>query len=114
MPNKLAKKDLEEILKPLPLKDRKLLMEEELTAERVQNTLERYKLLLKRDIWAGRPWFVIYTFALFTKGIHVITVGIFVVGMIYFITTALTTGSYGLNRKRVKVFESLLERLRNK
>lgn len=114
MPTKLAKKDLEEILKPLPPKDRKRLMEEELTFEKITATLERTRQLMKRDIWVGLPWFLLYSIALFTKGIGIFSVGIFVAGMIYFITTALTSGSYGLNRKRAKALESMIEKLEKK
>jgi hypothetical protein len=68
---------------------------------------------MKRDLWVGIPWFIAYTVALFTTGIGNLTLGIFVVGMVYFVYTVFTTGSYGLNRKRVKVYEQLLEKLKN-
>ncbi len=111
MPDKLAKKDMESILSPLPAKDRNKLMAEELTPEKVKATLARTRELMKRDLWIGLPWFISYSVALFTKGIGFLSVSIFVVGMIYFITTALTSGSYGLNRKREKVFEKLLQKM---
>jgi hypothetical protein len=38
-----------------------------------------------------------------------LTVTIFLFGMAYFIYTILKTGSFGLNRKRVQVYEELLK-----
>jgi hypothetical protein len=113
MPSKkIPRAELEEMLKHLSAKDRAHLLQEELTVEKLEATLANTRYLMKRDLWIGIPWFLVYSILLILKGKSYWTIGIFVMGMIYFVTAILTTGSYGLNRKREKVFMSLLTRLK--
>lgn len=114
MAEKLQQSEFEEIIKPLPPKDRIMLREEEITQDWLRNNIEYRRKLMKRDRWIGPIWVVIYGIALFKTGYGAITISIFVVGAVYFLYTLLTTGSYGLNRKRISVYEALLNKMLGK
>lgn len=112
MPKSLDKSEFEKIIKPLPAKDRTALRELELTKPLLEEKIAVSRRMMKRDVWVGIPWFIAYSVALYTKGIGNISIGIFVVGMIYFMYAVFTTGSYGTNRKRIQVYEQLLEKMK--
>lgn len=111
MSNKLRQADFEEIIKPLPPKDRIILREEEITQDWLRNNIEYRRKLMKRDRWIGPVWVILYGIALFKTGYSAITIGIFAAGAVYFMYVLFTTGSYGLNRKRVRVYEALLDKM---
>jgi len=114
MPKKLAQSEFDEIIQPLPAKDRTLLREQDVNADWLRENIERSRKLMKRDIWIGPVWVVLYGILLFKTGYSNLTITVFVIGAVYFIYTVFTTGSYGLNRKRVKVYERLLEKMGGK
>lgn len=105
-PEKIA-----EIASILPKKERNNLALQTLSKEWLLSQIELCQKRMKRDLWVGLPWFLTYTFLLFTKGVSAITMGIFAVGMAYFAGTIFTTGSYGLNKNRLKVYKKLLQLL---
>ena len=109
---KLSRKELEKAAAKLPVKDRATILEEEVTLEWLEEQIKFRKGLMKRDVFIGLPWFVVYTASLFMFGMTSATIAIFVVGMVYFIYTIFTTGSYGDNKKRIGVYEELLQKLR--
>ena len=83
--------------------------EQNLSPDWLRGQIEQCRYLMNRDKWVGPIWFVAYSVALFKTGFSSLTVTIFLIGMAYFIYTILKTGSFGLNRKRVKVYEELLK-----
>ena len=111
MPKKLQQSEFEEIIQILPPKDRTLLREQEITPDWLRESIKRHRKLMKRDLWLGPGWVVLYGIFLFKTGYSNLTIGIFVIGAVYFIYTIFTTGSFGLNRKRVKVYEELLSKM---
>ena len=111
MPKPLHPSDFEKIIQPLPAKDRTALREEALTPEVLCEKIGRLRKLMRRDIWIGPIWVVLYGVSLFTTGYGNLTIVIFVIGAAYFIYTVFTTGSFGLNRRRVKVYAELLEKM---
>jgi hypothetical protein len=111
MPRKLQTTELEKIIKPLPLIERQALAAQDLTPAWLEENIGRSKRSMKMDLWVGIPWFVLYSVALFATGIGNLSIGIFVIGMIYFIYAIFTHGSYGLNKKRVKVYQQLLDKM---
>lgn len=109
MGKKLQPKTLDSIIAVLPAKEQAKLREQELTPDWLRGQIEQCRAFMKRDLWVGPIWFVGYSAALFVTGLSSITVTVFLVGMVYFIYTLTKTGSFGLNRKRVQVFEQLLK-----
>ncbi|HFA50350.1 MAG TPA: hypothetical protein ENJ95_15160 [Bacteroidetes bacterium] len=112
MPKKIKPAELEEIIKNLSSKDRKKIQEQELSVEWLEENIERTNRLMKRDFWVGLPWFLAYSISLWKVGMNNITVTIFVIGVVYFVYTTFTTGTYGNNQRRKKVYEELLKKLK--
>ncbi len=112
MAKKLKPADFEAIIKSLPNKERIRLREQELSAVWLEENIERCKNLMKRDVYIGLPWFVTYTISLWKVGMNNITAAIFVIGVVYFVYTTFTTGTYGLNQRKVKVYEELLKKIK--
>jgi len=112
MSRKLPKPSLEEIASILPAKERLELASTDLTPEWLEKKISLSQHAMKLDLWVGIPWFAIYTVALFSQGIGIISIGIFVAGMIYFIYAVFSRGSYGLNKKRLKVYQQLLDKMK--
>jgi hypothetical protein len=109
---KLKKNDLEEIMKQLPFRERTRIKGSQLTPELLKTEIEKAQKAMTRDKYFGIPWFLAYTISWFSLGTHNITYAIFVIGLIYFCYAIFTQGSFGLNRKRVKVFEEMLNHLK--
>jgi hypothetical protein len=112
MAKKLKPADFEAIISILSTKERNKLRDQHLSVEWLEENIERCKNLMKRDVYIGIPWFVAYTISLWQVGYNNITAVIFVIGIVYFIYTTFTTGSYGTNQRRVKVYEDLLKKLK--
>lgn len=108
MGKKLQPKELESIISKLPAKEQAKLREQEITADWLREKTVQSQYFMTRDKWVGPIWFVAYSVALFKTGFSSLTVTIFLFGMAYFIYTIFKTGTFGLNRKRVKVYEELL------
>lgn len=111
MPKSLTPEKIAKIASLLPKSERSDLAKQNLSKEWLSSQIELCQKRMKRDLWVGLPWFLIYSFLLFTKGVNAITMGVFAAGMVYFVYTIFTTGSYGLNKNRVKVYKKLLEEL---
>ncbi len=105
--------DLEVLLKVLPRKERENLKRENLTVGFLEAAIQRSETAMKWDRIVGVPWFIIYSVSLVYFGLGNITFAIFVVGLVYFTFRVFKYGSYGLNRKRVKIFEHLLKKLKH-
>ena len=93
----------------LPKKERGEIRAKTLTKEEMNKRVQRSKDAMKQDLWVGIPWFVAYTVMWFTTRVSFGTIALTVVGIVYFTYSYFTTGSYGVNRKRVKIYEALLE-----
>ncbi len=111
MPKTLQPNELEQIIQPLPSKDRTALRQQDLTPQWLEDKIAACKSLINRDLWFGIPWFIIYGASLIVRGFDNVTIVIFAVGMAYFLYTMFTTGSSGLNRKRIKIYEELRNKL---
>lgn len=108
---KLSRQELEKYANRLPKKDRTEFLEANIDKEWLEEKIEFRKGLMKRDALIGLPWFIAYSASLYFVGMTAGTVAIFVIGIIYFIYTIFTTGTYGDNRKRVGVYEDLLTKV---
>ena len=112
MAKQLKPADLEEIIKILPKKEQAKIKNEKITSSWLKENIQSCKNLMKRDAWVGLPWFIAYCISLWKVGLNNITVAIFVIGVVYFIYATFTTGTYGLNQRKVKVYEALLKKLK--
>lgn len=112
MAKKLKPADFETIISILSTKERNKLRNQELSVEWLEESIERYKNLMKRDAYIGIPWFIAYSISLWQAGFNNITAIIFVIGIVYFIYTTFTTGSFGTNQRKVKVYEDLLKAIK--
>lgn len=95
----------------LPRREREALIEQPPEATELETRIARCRRAMRRDLIIGIPWFAIYTWLLFTRGMDSTTIMFFAVGMLYFVYAIFTSGSYGLNRKRIQVYKALLEQL---
>ena len=111
----ISKKDFNDQTRFLPQKERNRLwewvnqdggVERSLVEEKVTSTKE----LMKRDLIFGLPWFGMLAFLWFGTGITIGTIIVLFIGIFYFTYTFFTTGSYGVNRKRLKLYQTLLDR----
>lgn len=109
MGKKLQPKTLESIIAVLPAKEQAKLRTQDITPDWLREQIKLCKGLMKRDMWVGPIWFLGYSAALFLTGVGTTTITIFLFGIMYFIYTITKTGSFGINRKRVQVFEELLK-----
>ena len=109
MGKKLQPKELDSIISVLPAKEQAKLREQDISPDWLREQIEQCRYLMTRDKWVGPIWFVAYSVSLFKTGFSSLTITIFLIGMSYFIYTILKTGSFGLNKKRVQVFEQLLK-----
>lgn len=112
MGKKLKPDDLEKIIKVLPKKEQVKLREQKITIPWLEQNIEICKNLMKRDTYIGIPWFAAYCLSLWKAGMNNITALIFVIGVVYFVYTTFTTGTYGLNQRKVTVYEELLGKLK--
>ena len=118
MPKKIPTEKLEQIIKPLPSKDRLALREQAPSEQRLQEKIALAKGLMKRDLWLGLPLMLVYlgtlAWAYFTHQnlTNNITLSAGVLAFGYFAYTIFTTGSYGTNRKRLAVYAELLKAIK--
>ena len=94
----------------LPRKEREEINSGSLSKEEMAARIRRSRDAMKQDLWVGIPWFVAYLVMWFTTGISFGTIALTVIGIIYFTYSFFTTGSYGVNRRRVKIYQYLLEK----
>lgn len=93
----------------LPRKEREEIKSGSLRKEEMATRLKNSQDAMKRDLWVGIPWFVAYTIMWFTTGASFGSIALTAVGLAYFTYSYFTAGSYGVNRRRVKIYEALLE-----
>jgi hypothetical protein len=108
---KLSAAEFESIIKPLPARERNLIRQQDLSPEWLRESIARSRKAMKRDLWVGPAWLILYTAALFTTGYGTFTITVFVLGTTYFLYTIFTSGSFGANRKKVTIYQRLLEKL---
>ena len=107
--NKKKQKAIEEALKRLPALERKKIDIQNLDHAFLDEGIEKSKKAMKTDAIFGIPWVIIYGYTLFTFGPHVLTLGVFIIGIVFFAYAIRTRGSYGVNKKRVQVYEKIKE-----
>lgn len=103
-----TRKEIEKLAAALPKKDRADFLAQDIGKPWLEEQIQYRKDLMKRDVWIGIPWFLAYTASLFMVGMNYLTATIFVIGLVYFVYTIFTTGTYGGNRRRIKIYEELL------
>ena len=108
---KLSEKDLKNIIRHLPMKERQRLQATELTPEFIETELEKARKATKMDISIGIPWLVAYLFCVWKFGYTMPTLIIFAIGGVYFAHAIFTRGTYALNKRRIKTFEALQAKL---
>lgn len=101
---------LEKMLLGLPKKDREQIQSISWTEKRLVDAIQEAKNNMKYDIQFGIPWLVMYTVSMITFGMTPLTTTILVLGFGYFLFVMARRGSYGLNRRKRKVFEYMLEK----
>ena len=104
-----TKRQLELWLLRLPKKEREEIRSKSLSKEEMKQRIQRSRDAMKQDLWVGIPWFGAYTLMWFTTGVSFGTIALTIIGIVYFTYSYFTTGSYGVNRRRVKVYQALLE-----
>jgi len=109
---KLTEKDFRELTKPLPLRERERLKRREMTPEWLEEQIAYSKQEMKNDVTLGIPWVIIYAISLFQFGLTSATIAIFCIGAAYFVYVTIKRGNYGLLKKKVHVFEKVLEHLK--
>lgn len=105
----VTQRQIELWLLRLPKKEREEIRARSLSKEEMRQRQQRSRDAMKQDLWVGIPWFLAYTLMWFTTGVSFGTIALTVVGIGYFTYSYFTTGSYGVNRRRVKVYQALLE-----
>lgn len=108
----ISEKKFQEIIAPLPRKHREKLNRSMLNVTDLEQWAQDSTDAMKRDLWVGIPWFVMYSSSLFVFGFQNSTITLLVIGVIYFMYSYFKFGSFGLNRVRRNVYEALLEELR--
>ena len=108
---KTDKKSVDEIIRFLPASERKRIKAMTLTLEFLNEEIEKSKKAMKLDASFGIPWLIAYFFCMYKFRYTTPTLIIFGIGVLYFCYAYFTRGSYGLNSKRVKVFEEIKETL---
>ena len=119
MPKKLPPEKLEQMIKPLPTKDRIAIREQQpITEQWLEDKIKRCKGLMKRDLWMGLPLMFAYLASMLMAYFsnqniaNNITVSLGVLAFGYFGYTVFTIGSYGTNRKRLGVYQALLNEIK--
>ena len=103
--------EIERLLKKLPRKYAEEIRQTSWTADTLREALAEKRQFMRNDLWFGLPWVVIYGASLIFFGFNAGTIAILVVGIAYFSYALLKNGSYGVNRKRVRIYELLLAQI---
>lgn len=102
------KKKIDNWLVRIPKKEREEIRGKSVSKEEMRSRIQRSKDAMNQDLWVGIPWFVAYGIMWFTTGVSFGTIALTIVGIVYFTYSYFTTGAYGVNRHRVKIYEALL------
>lgn len=108
---KLTEKEFRELTKPLPLRERERLKRQEMTPDWLESQIVTAKQEMKNDLYLGIPWVIMYTISLLQFGLTSATIAIFCIGAAYFVYVTIKRGNYGLLKKKVQVFEKVLQHL---
>lgn len=99
---------LEKLLLTVPKKERERIRSINWTKQRLLDGIQEAKDNMKYDLQFGIPWILMYGFSHFTFGLTPLTITVLVLGFGYFLFVMARRGSYGLNRRKKKIFEHLL------
>ncbi len=99
---------LEKLLLTVPKKERERIKSINWTKQRLQDGIQETKDNMKYDLQFGIPWILMYGVSHFTFGLTPLTITILVLGFGYFLFVMARRGSYGMNRRKKKIFEYLL------
>lgn len=108
---KLDEKTFFKIIRDLPRKDQEALDRTNLDPEQLRTAIAKAREHMKEDLQVGITWFVLYSSSLYFFGNTPATILLLLLGMAFFVYRFFTTGAYGLNRRRVKAWQGLLEAL---
>lgn len=108
---KLDEKIFLKIVRDLPRKDQEALDSTQLDPTQLREQIAKAREHMKEDLQVGITWFVLYSSSLYLFGNTPATILLLLLGMAFFVYRFFTTGAYGLNRRRVKVWKDLLEAL---
>lgn len=106
---KVSEKDFTKLVRDLPRKDQEALDRETLEPEQLRHKVAQAKAYMQQDLQVGIPWFVMYSASLYFFGNTPATILLLLLGMVFFVYRFFTTGSYGLNKRRVKAYRGLLD-----
>jgi uncharacterized membrane protein len=110
----LNQKELKEIIRFLPSNERQKLLETKPDPTELEKQIANCKEAMRLDAWFGIPWVILYGLSLLLFGFNAGTIALLIIGIAFFTYRFFTSGSYGLNRKRVKVYQKILDRLQKK
>lgn len=99
---------LEKLLLTVPKKERERIKSINWTKQRLLDGIKETKDNMKFDLQFGIPWILMYGFSHFTFGLTPLTITILVLGFGYFLFVMARRGSYGMNRRKKKIYEHLL------
>ena len=99
---------LEKLLLTVPKKERERIKSINWTKQRLLEGIQETKDNMKYDLQFGIPWILMYGVSHFTFGLTPLTITILVLGFGYFLFVMARRGSYGMNRRKKKIFEYLL------
>ena len=99
---------LEKLLLTVPKKERERIKSINWTKQRLLDGIQETKDNMKYDLQFGIPWILMYGVSHFTFGLTPLTITILVLGFGYFLFVMARRGSYGMNRRKKKIFEYLL------
>lgn len=106
------KAEKEQLLKRLPRRYAEEIHQTSWTRDLLLAEIAEKRQLMKNDLWFGIPWAIIFLGSLWYFGYTTGTIAILLVGIVYFSLALWKFGSYGVNRKRVRIYELLLEEMR--
>lgn len=99
---------LEKLLLTVPKKERERIKSINWTKQRLLDGIQETKDNMKYDLQFGIPWILMYGVSHFTFGLTPLTISILVLGFGYFLFVMARRGSYGINRRKKKIYEYLL------
>lgn len=108
---KLSKKKVGDLSKILPQKDRQAIIANPPTVAQLNDWIKHTEELMKRDVQMGIPLLIAYAISLIFFQQQWALIALTVIAILYFSYTTFTTGTYGLNRRRLKVYKALLNEL---
>lgn len=113
-PTPMKNSELDRLLNNLPRKYAEEIRRTDWTRAQLEAEIAEKRQLMRNDVLFGVPWAVVYLISLYVFGFNAGTIAILVVGIAYFGYALWKNGSYGTNRKRVRIYELLLAKKRSK